>query len=673
MSRKRPHHGNRRRGTHPKAHKARALVTGTLRIERPGSARVDTPEGTFAVARRGVREGMDGDEVQVSLVPMHGRGGERVAYVQGVLQRAHSGFVGTFSRLDPLGAVSPLDGRIARDFFVLPEDESPLRMDVRDGDVVRVRIVEYPTRTSAGVVTIEARLGSAEELDVAVEMVIASYGLTTEFSASALREAEDVRANVEAELSLNADRRDLRDVACVTIDPTDARDFDDAVGARRCEDGYELDVHIADVTHYLPWNGSMDLEARARACSVYLVDRVLPMLPEQLCNDVCSLRPNEDRLAMTVRMRLDARGMVRSSEAFSSAIHSSARLSYDEVEGLLEGNGLGRLSTMDDGEGLGDMLLLLDEIAQLRVARRRERGAIDFATVESKVILDEEGVPIDAVVRKRTRATGLVEEAMLLANECVAKLLASHDVQTAYRVHEQPSPDDLAQCLPALRSLGLIDADVADRLVAADPHAIGEVLARAQETDGAYLANTLLLRAQKRAIYLPHNEGHYALGARAYCHFTSPIRRYPDVLVHRALKRLLAYDKDGKAAHEEAEMLPQLCRACSDRERVADAAGYASQRVKMAQLYGGRVGMRYSGVVVGCERYGLFVMLDDTGAEGLLPVRALGDEWFVFDNERMTLTGESSGRTWHMGKRVAIEVVGVDVARGRIDFALAGK
>lgn len=674
MSRKRPHRGNRRRGTHPKPRKQKTLLEGTLKVVRPGLARVETPEGTFGVARRGIREAMNGDEVQVSLVPMHGRGGERVAYVQAVLQRAHAGLVGTYGLADPLGVVTPLDGRMVHDFFVLPDDKSAERLGVSEGDVVSARIVEYPTRTSAGVVTIEQRLGSSTELDLNMEAVIASNGLASEFPPEVLAEAEHVRVDAAEALASDPLRRDLRGDLCLTVDPADARDFDDAVGAMRLgERGYRVFVHIADVTHYVSWSSSMDAEARHRTCSVYLADRVLPMLPERLCNDVCSLRPDEDRLAFTVRMDLSQRGEVLEAEAFPSVIRSRARLSYDEVDALLES----KISEVDlpcemaSQASVAQTLELLDEIAQLRLAIRHNRGAIDFATTESKVVLDESGKPTGVVVRERTRATSLIEEAMLMANESVAKMLADRDVETAYRVHERPAPEDLAACIPALRELGALSGPDAEGLVCADPRAIQNVLEAVAGTGGAYLANSLLLRAQKRAIYLPHNDGHYALGASAYCHFTSPIRRYPDMLVHRALKRQLSGRADAREWREMQQALPQLCRTCSDRERVADAASRASQKIKMAEYYAERIGEKYAGVVVGCERFGLFVMLSDTCAEGVLPVRCLGDEWLYYDEERMRLVGESTGRIWHVGQRVAVEVSDVDIPKGRIDFALA--
>lgn len=636
-------------------------------------ATVETPEGSFRVARRGLREAMNGDEVTVSVFPA--RGGEKVALVQGVITRAQSTFLGRFEQAGPLGAVVPLDARLGRDFFVVPEDDSPARLGVGEGDVVVARIAEYPTRNSAAVVTIERRVGSSDELDLNIESVIASYGLATEFPPAALAQAEHIQAGVEEALKQDRARRDLRSLRCMTIDPTDARDFDDAVFARRLPGGgFELWVHIADVTHYVGWDSPIDNEAKRRTCSAYLADRVLPMLPERLCNDVCSLRPHEDRLAMSVRMELDAAGNLTSAEAMTSAIRSTARLDYDTVDALLLGC-VGADALQDDpveAHELEEALRTLDQIRGLREHIREERGSIDFDTVEPKVTLDEKGHPTGVTVRTRTRATGLVEEAMLLANESVARMLADREVPCAYRVHERPSPDDLRATVRPLMELGLIE-DNAQReaLVAGEPEAINAVLDAARGTSGEFLASALLLRAQKRAVYLPTNQGHYALGAHAYCHFTSPIRRYPDELVHRALKALLAGMLGSREQEQIAGQLPQLCATCSQMERAADGAARASQHIKMAELYADRIGEAFSGVVCGCERFGLFVMLDDTCAEGLLPVRALGGEWLEYDEDRMTLTGEESGRVWELGTRVRVVVTQTDIPRGRIDFALA--
>lgn len=647
-----------------------------------------TPEGTFTLARHGIREGMDGDEVQVSLTTAKGR--EPRATVRSVLTRATSTFLGRYEAADPLGVVVPLDARIQRDFFVLPEDSSPARCGVSHGDIVVARIVEYPTRTSAAVVTLERRVGSSNELDMNIESVIASFGLATEFSQSSLTEVSLLSLDINKELVDDASRVDLREALCVTIDPSDAKDFDDAVGARRFPDGgYELDVHIADVSRYVSWGSSIDLEARARTCSVYLVDRVLPMLPERLCNDLCSLRPHEDRLTVSVRMRLDAEGAICSVQAMNAVIRSSARLSYEQVDDLLEGKVSQGSLVMGDAaqqSALVRMLETLDEIREKRQKIRCKRGAIDFETVETRMLLDVERRPTGVSVRRRTRATNLIEEAMLLANELVAKMLADKDIKTAYRVHESPSPEALRDGLSALVTVGALETREAARIAAGDSHAISKALEKSRGTGYARVVNAVLLRAQKRAIYLPVNQGHYALGASVYCHFTSPIRRYPDILVHRALKSLLAGEKPvdkgarvggarvgqaksgDKARLEQERALPQLCATCSERERVADAAARTSQKIKMAEFYQSRIGEEAWGTIDGVERFGLFVTLDATYAEGLLHVKDLGQEWIRYDEERLMLIGEATGKRWRMGDRIKVRVSAVIIERGQIDF-----
>ncbi len=626
---------------------------------------------------------MDGDEVQVSLTTAKGR--EPRATVCSVLTRATSTFLGRYEAADPLGVVVPLDARIQRDFFVLPEDSSPARCGVSHGDIVVARIVEYPTRTSAAVVTLERRVGSSNELDMNIEAVIASFGLATEFSQRSLTEASFLLLDVNKELADDASRVDLRGEFCVTIDPSDAKDFDDAVGARRLSDGgYELDVHIADVSRYVSWDSSIDLEARARTCSVYLVDRVLPMLPERLCNDLCSLRPHEDRLTVSVRMRLNAEGVICSVQAMNAVIRSAARLSYEQVDALLEGKMSQDSPVMGDTaqqSALVRMLETLDEIRAKRQKIRYKRGAIDFETVETRMLLDVEGHPTGVSVRRRTRATNLIEEAMLLANESVAKMLADKDIKTAYRVHESPSPEALRVGLSVLVAIGALETGEAARIATGDSCAICGALEKSRGTGYARVVNAVLLRAQKRAIYLPVNQGHYALGASAYCHFTSPIRRYPDILVHRALKSLLAGEKPvvkdtrvgqaksgGKARLEQERVLPQLCATCSERERGAEAAARTSQKIKMAEFYQSRIGEEAWGTIDGVERFGLFVTLDATYAEGLLHVKDLGQEWIRYDEEQLMLIGEATGKRWRMGDRIKVRVSAVIIERGQIDF-----
>lgn len=687
------HSKNGRRG--PARSRRLPGLTGTVRVYDV-RAEVETAEGVYRLGSRSLREAMPGDRVYVSL--HRGKGGARRAVVEHVIERATAAIVGVFEPVGPLGAVRPLDARIKQDFFVLPSDDSPRRLGVGMGDIVSASIVEYPSRTESGVVTLERRIGDANEPSLGIECIMARYGLADGYPQTAVDEAAELAVDVESALA-DPLRRDIRDRFAVTIDPVDARDFDDAISvARTVRGGWMLGVHIADVSHYVDWGSAIDLEARRRSTSVYLADRVLPMLPERLCNDLCSLRPDEDRLAFTVDIELDAQGRVRAYEPYPSVIRSRVRMDYGAADVLLK-EGDREMEARDtaacgraeaamqaarvNGVDLRAFLRNADALARARREIRRKRGSIDFDTPEVHVLLDETGMPAEIVTRERTAATSLIEEAMLLANECVAEFLADRDLACAYRVHEDPSPDSLASAAKTLTELGAMEGGVAAGIMLGDPRAINAAVEDAVGTESAPQVNALLLRAQQRAVYKPHNGGHYALGARAYCHFTSPIRRYPDLLAHRVLKVALAkYELGKKEATVRAPRLtgtgpqaieaicPQLCRQASDNERSADAAANASQKVKVAQLYADRIGERDTGTVSWVSDLGAFIRLDATGAEGLIRMNSLGNEWWDFDDVRLTLTGESTGTRIGLGYRVVVEVASVNVLRGHLDLKL---
>lgn len=687
------HSKNGRRG--PARSRRLPGLTGTVRVY-DARAEVETAEGVYRLGSRSMREAMPGDRVYVSL--HRGKGGARRAVVEHVIDRAVAAIVGVFEPAGPLGAVRPLDARIKQDFFVLPADDSPRRLGVEPGDVVSARIVDYPSRTESGVVTLERRIGDANEPSLGIECVMARYGLVDGYPQAAVDEAASLAVDVEGALA-DPLRRDIRDRFAITIDPVDARDFDDAISvARTVRGGWMLGVHIADVSHYVDWESAIDLEARRRSTSVYLADRVLPMLPERLCNDLCSLQPDEDRLAFTVDIELDAQGRVRTYEPYPSVIRSRVRMDYGAADALLregepDGAALdaaarGRAelaveAARANGVDLRAFLRNADALARVRREIRRKRGSIDFDTPEVHVLLDEAGMPVDIVTRERTAATSLVEEAMLLANECVAEFLADRDLVSAYRVHEDPSPDSLASAAKTLTELGAVEGGLAAGIMLGDPRAINAAVEDVAGTAFAPQVNALLLRAQQRAVYKSHNEGHYALGARAYCHFTSPIRRYPDLIAHRVLKVALAKHElgkkealiraprlTGKGPQALEAICPRLCRQASDNERAADAAANASQKVKVAQLYASRIGERDTGTVSWISDLGAFVRLDATGAEGLVRMNALGAEWWDFDDVRLTLTGESTGTRVGLGCRVVVEVASVNVLRGHLDLKL---
>ena len=683
MGRKRSSRGHRS----PVRRERRPSITGTVRLtEHHGF--VETAEGTFRLASACLREVMDGDVVAVSF--RRGGSGSKRAMVESVVERAVSSVVGTYAVAGPLGSIHPLDTRLKVDFFIPPQDTSARAAGVEPGDVVRARIVAYPSRAESGVVTIEQRLGGPDAADLGIQCVMARYDLADGYPALSEQEAAALTLDIDKALS-DPLRRDVRDRFAFTIDPVDARDFDDALSIERTPaGGFALGVYIADVSHYVAWESSVDLEARRRGTSVYLADRVLPMLPERLCNDLCSLRPHEDRLAMTVDIELDARGRVQGARLYPSVMRSRARLTYDEADALLSGDSepsseLARLCALAEAEGcdLAATLRLADELAQLRRAVRERRGAVDFDTVEIHALLDSAGTPVKLTCRQRTRATSLVEEAMLLANECVAGWLARRNLPSAYRAHGAPTPDHLQAAAGTLVELGVVDRTLGLAIAAGSQDAMRRAIDATEGTPASELVNALLLRAMQRATYVPHNEGHYALGAEAYCHFTSPIRRYPDLIVHRTLKLALARERLGaRVARERAPHLvgigrealdaivPQLCRSCSERERIADAAARASQKVEVARYYGERLGEQFHAVITWVSDAGAFARIADTQAEGLIHLRDLGDEWFEFDDRALTLTGSVSGRVVRPGHRVVVEVRSVNVARGYLDLAL---
>ena len=548
---------------------------------------------------------------------------------------------------------------------------------------------------------VEEVLGEAGEPRIGVESIIARHRLETRFSEACLKEAEGLRLDAGAALARGY--ADLRTRCVFTVDPADARDFDDALSLERVEGapgpddlapscalevpGWEgagapawrLGVHIADVSAYVPWGSAIDLDARNRATSAYLVDRVIPMLPERLSNDLCSLRPDEDRLSMTADLYLDAQGRLARCAIYPAVIRSRARLSYDQVQAAFEGASAAAAADADDAGaqtrwGIEAAVLArlecLREIGSRRAELRRQAGGIDFPSTEAKVRLDADGVPVGVDLRRKTDATSLVEEAMILANEAVARCLVAKGSSGLFRVHERPAADGLAGLVPVLEEFGWFSRIDTARFVQGDPHAVQAVLEASRGRSEGELVGSLVLRAMKRADYRPTCEGHYGLASEAYAHFTSPIRRYPDLVVHRMLKALLFGRPE--LHDQEVSALRWLGRHCSEREREADAAARESQELKLIELLETRVGEAFSGMVSGVAPYGLYVRLENT-AEGLLPVRRLGTEYFSFDAELHRLAGEDSGRIWRLGQRVAVVLTAADARRRVLEFRLAGE
>lgn len=643
----------------------RANPHGVLTVHGGTFGFVRTAEGEYFIPESKMAGAFDGDLVEIAPLPARGaqKGAaeERpAARILRVIDRAHDTVVGRYEVAEPFGVVVPEDRNISYDIFTMRADFP----DVPDGALVRVRMTAYPSRHEAACGVIEEVLGTAEEATISVDAIVARNKLETVFSEGALAEAQ--AAQLDEVGALAAGYRDVRDRCVFTIDPADARDFDDALSLDPAQeflrDGavWCLGVHIADVSHYVPWNSSLDLDARRRATSVYLVDRVIPMLPEQLSNGLCSLNPNETRRCMTCDVYLDQDWKAVGYDIYPALMRSQARLTYGQVQQALDGDA----ALPDD---IMQRVRFLSQFAKARIAARQVAGGLDFDFPEACVVLDDDGKPLRVDLRRKTEATSLVEEAMILANEVVAQHLSERGFPALYRVHEKPSPDSLAALLPVLQEFSWFSRISPERFVAGDAHAIARVLSESQGRLEGSLVQTLVLRAMKRAAYKPTCDGHFGLASEAYAHFTSPIRRYPDLVVHRMLRAQLT--RRPQKFEQEVAALPWIAEHASDMERVAEKAARQSQELKLIEYMAGFLGETFDATVSGVASYGMYVSLDNT-AEGMVAARYLGDEYFACDAVRYQLVGQDSGKVFRLGQRVRVALAAADAKAGRLDFRL---
>jgi ribonuclease R len=628
----------------------RGLVVGRIAMTRHGYGFVSFPGGDIYVAGRDTAGAMHGDTVAARLVRSDGKGS--AGQVVRIVQRATDSIVGRFEKSGRTGLIVPSDRRIRADFFV----DSPGTGEARTADIVVARIVRYPTAKQPGQAAVTEVLGHEGEPGVDIEIIIREHALHEEFPEAVERAAEAIPEDVgEPE----AGREDIRGLFTVTIDPTDARDFDDAISLERVGKGWRLGVHIADVGHYVPWDSVIDQEARERSTSVYLVDRVLPMLPERLSNGTCSLKPGVDRFSFTVMMDLDRTGLVEGYRLFPSVMRSDRRLAYDQVDTWLADGGF----PDDETETL---LKEFRTVADLIGKRRVARGGLDFETVEPKVWLDAEGHPTHVTVRQRTTATNMIEEAMILANEVVAQHMVRNTAPMVFRIHEDPDPDALAQVAVILKEFDYPIKDVHG----ASPLTFQKIIRFAHNRPEKLLINSLVLRSLKRARYAEELGKHFGLASEAYCHFTSPIRRYPDLIVHRLLRAQLS-----GALHEPptADMVPELhwlAEHASIMEREAEHAEDDSVQVKLCELMADHIGEVYDGIITNVTSFGMFVQLENT-AEGLVHVQRMTDDYYRFDAERFMLYGENKGRMFRLGEKARVRITDVSPAEMRIDMEVA--
>ena len=631
------------------------LVAGRLQSNPAGYAFCvtdDPEEEDIYVPASAVRPAMHGDRVLVRVERFQRRG-RTEGRVARVLERGTSRVIGVLRRGRTSAVVVPQEQRIIVPIVV------PRGADggAADGDMVVADLVRWPGLASEAEARVTAVLGPATDPRVETEAVIAAHDLPRDFPPEVAAAARRVPSGVPA--SATAGRLDLRGLPIVTIDGENARDFDDAVLVEARGAGFRLTVAVADVAHYVPAGSPLDLEARARGTSVYFPDRVLPMLPEELSNGICSLKPDQDRLVKAVRLELDARGRETAVSFHDAVMRSAARLTYTQVRQALVDRDPGVRAALG---ALVEPLERAEALARLLMARRRQRGAIDFDLPEAEVVLDLRGRPAEIVRAERSIAHQMIEEFMLAANEAVARELARRGLPFPHRVHEPPAADSVAALARFLEGFGLRLRLEEGRPT---PAAFQTVLEQVQGRPEERLVNTVLLRSMQQARYAAEPLGHFGLATDCYTHFTSPIRRYPDLVVHRLLD--VALGGSGRVPPD----LVAIAEESSRRERVAMEAEREIVQLKKIQFMQDKVGQVYEGFVSGVAPFGFFVELRDVFVEGLVHVTALGGDFYEHVEGQHLLRGRRTRRTYRVGDPVTVRVAGVSVERRTIDFVLA--
>ena len=600
---------------------------------------------------------MQKDRVLYKMLHKAEKGKKADGVIVRILERGQQRIVGTFEAGSKgYGFVVADDKKIAKDIFISRENTK----GAVTGHKVVVEITDYgeDRRNPEGKV-IEI-LGHINDPGVDILSVIRRYELAVEFPEEVYAEIEHLGTEV-AEADKKG-REDLRDLLTITIDGADAKDLDDAVSLKRLGNGnFELGVHIADVSHYVRENTALDKEAYARGTSVYLVDRVIPMLPHKLSNGICSLNPHVDRLALSCLMEVNGRGEVVSHRILESIINSDYRMTYTAVREILED---GTPALLEQYAEILPMLEDMEERRQILGVSRRKRGSVNFDLPESKIILDENGKPIDIKPYEKSIATNMIEEFMLVCNETIAENSFWQEMPFMYRSHQEPDEDKLEKMEQFLRGFGYYlrkkDGEI-------HPRELQKVLQKAEETDEERIITRMVLRSMMQARYTAENGGHFGLAAKYYCHFTSPIRRYPDLEIHRMIKKMLHGELDEKASAYYRRKMPDWAKHCSKQERVAEDAERDTDALKKVEFMEDKVGQIYEGIISGVTNWGIYVELPNT-IEGMVALSQMDDDYYEFDEKKMLVFGKRTKKSYRLGDKVVVSVAKVDRMMGTIDF-----
>lgn len=641
------------------------VIIGTFQANIKGFGFVsleDTKEDVF-IASEYVEDALDGDRVQIALLSDNddsGRGNKREGKIIRVLERRFTEVVGTFQRNKNFGFVIPDNPRITKDIFIALENIN----GAVNGHKVVAEILNYGSQKKKPEGRIKEILGHRNDPGMDILSIAKAYGMETEFPQEVVRQLVNIPEVINGKEI--AGRLDLREWQTVTIDGEDAKDLDDAITLKKEGSHYYLGVHIADVSHYVTERSPLDREALKRGTSVYLIDRVIPMLPPKLSNGICSLNEGCDRLALSCLMEIDERGVVVGHRIAETVICVDRRMTYTAVKKILTDQDEQQIQQY---QSFVPMFQLMEELSKLLRKRRFARGAIDFDFPEAKILLDEKGIPVKIIPYERNVATKIIEDFMLLANETIAESYFWQEIPFVYRVHENPDEEKMNKFGTFINNFGY-SLHFSNGVI--HPKELQKLLDKIEGTASEALISRLMLRSMKQAKYSTESSGHFGLSAPYYCHFTSPIRRYPDLQIHRIIKENIRKGISPRRMKHYEEILPEVAAQSSHMERRAADAEREVEKLKKAQYMSKHLGEVFDGVISGVTKYGIYVELENT-VEGLIHVTDLIDDYYIFDENSYSLIGETTKKVYKLGQKIRVEVETVDPVLKTIQFVLEGE
>lgn len=636
------------------------LISGKLEVHSKGYGFLipeNEGEKDVFIPSSSMNGAMNGDKVLVQITREDIKGKKREGEVREVLSRANNKIIGVYEDSRNFGFVVPEDSRLNQDIFISKKD----RNGANEGDLVICEIVKWADKRRSPEGVIKEVLGKKGDKGLDILTIIKKYGLPEEFPDKVLNYAENIEEEIpEKEY---ARRTDLRNLRMVTIDGEDAKDLDDAVSIERLDNGkFRLGVHIADVSHYVKEKNPLDREALKRGTSVYLIDRVIPMLPKKLSNGICSLNPKVDRLALSCFMIIDNKGKVIQHEIEETVIKTSERMTYTDVTKILENNDEELMKRYDY---LVDDFKAMEELCNILREKRMRRGAIDFNFEESKIILNDLGKPVDIKPYDRAIANRIIEEFMLVCNETIAEHMYWTNLPFVYRIHEDPDEEKLEKFKEFVYNLGYVVRWGQE----AHPRALQDILDKVKGKKEETVVSTLLLRSMMQAKYSPECVGHFGLAAKYYCHFTSPIRRYPDLQIHRIIKEQLNGKIDEKRIAKLSNIVEIASKQSSEMERLAQEAEREVDDLKKAEYMQERIGEEFSAIISSVTSFGLFAELPNT-IEGLIHITALDDDYYIYDEAHLCLIGERTKKVYRLGDEVKVRCSRVDIDNREVYFDL---